>query len=209
MDAQIIRGKTLRKFNRDAATYEQTSDGRFCARVYPEIVREIGAAPCRSLLDVGCGTGAILSSVPMEIRRCGLDLSEKMIGRAKETLGGAAELKVGDAEALPWRGDEFDAVCCTFSFHHYPHPDRVLAEIGRVLRPGGRLILADPWLPWPLLPLLNVMLRYCDGGDCREYSKGGMKKLLSAAGLSLRSFRHPTDDTFLLTALKPLEGGAR
>ena len=208
MDAEMIRGKTLRKFEKDASAYEQTSDGRFCARAYPEILKEINAVPYCSLLDVGCGTGSILSRISAEKKCCGIDLSGQMIERAKETLGGTAELMVGDAESLPWPQKSFDAVCCTFSFHHYPHPGKVLSEMNRVLKADGRLILADPWLPGPFLPLLNAMMRFSDGGDFHEYSKREITKLLAANGFAMTSFCHPTNDSFLLTARKSPGKGA-
>ena len=208
MDAEMIRGKTLRKFEKDASAYEQTSDGRFCARAYPEILKEINAFPYDSLLDIGCGTGSILSRIPAVKKRCGIDLSGQMIERAKETLGGTAELMVGDAESLPWPQKSFDAVCCTFSFHHYPHPGKVLSEMNRVLKADGRLILADPWLPGPFLPLLNAMMRFSDGGDFHEYSKREITKLLAANGFAMTSFCHPTNDSFLLTARKSPGKGA-
>lgn len=205
MKAETIRGNTLQKFEKDAQVYEQTSDGRFCARAYAEILKEINAAPYHSLLDIGCGTGSILSQIPKEKRRCGIDLSGNMISRAKKTLGGTAELMVGDAESLPWPQNSFDTVCCTFSFHHYPHPGKVLSEANRVLKADGRLLLADPWMPKPFLPILNVLMRFSKDGDFHEYSKREITKLLAANGFAVTVFRHPTNDSFLLTARKSSE----
>ena len=56
----------------------------------------------------------------------------------------------GDSERLPFPADAFDVVTCANSFHHYPHQDRAVAEMYRVLKPGGRLFLVDgcrdgPW----------------------------------------------------------------
>lgn len=208
MDMEVVRGNTLRKFERDAQVYEQTSDGKFCARVYPEILKEINSTTYDSLLDVGCGTGSILSGIPAEKKRCGIDLSGQMIERAKETLGSAAELRVGDAEALPWPRESFDAVCCTFSFHHYTYPGKVLSEMNRVLKTDGRLVLADPWIPGPFMPLLNAVIRFSDDGDFKEYSKRKITKLLSANGFTVTAYRHPTNDSFLLTARKSSVKGA-
>ena len=49
----------------------------------------------------------------------------------------------GDSERLPFPAGAFDVVTCANSFHHYPHQDRAVAEMHRVLRPGGRLMLVD------------------------------------------------------------------
>src|SRR5262249_59982154 len=57
--------------------------------------------------------------------------------------GGRLHLVQGDSERLPFPDDAFDVVTCTHSFHHYPRQDQVVAEMYRVLRPGGRLLLID------------------------------------------------------------------
>lgn len=207
MQTNVIQERTLHKFEKDAAVYEQTSDGKFCSRAYPDIVKEICSIPFQSLLDVGCGTGAILCQIPADKKRCGVDLSEQMIRRAAGALQGGAELKVGNAESLPWPQESFDTVSCTFSFHHYPDPLKVLSEMNRVLKVNGRLILADPWLPTPFRAILNVLIRFSDDGDYHEYSKRELLKLLTASGFQLLTFRHPTHDSFLLTAQKVLEKG--
>ncbi len=49
----------------------------------------------------------------------------------------------GDSERLPFASGSFDIVTCANSFHHYPRQDRAVAEMRRVLRPGGRLMIID------------------------------------------------------------------
>jgi ubiquinone/menaquinone biosynthesis C-methylase UbiE len=207
MDAQLIRKKTLCKFDTDAPVYEKTSDGKFCSRVYPAVINKISEASFVSLLDVGCGTGVILSGITAKARLCGIDLSAQMIVRAQQTLKEKVELVVGDAEALPWPQDTFDTVCCTFSFHHYPNPQKVLTEMNRVLKSDGRLIMADPWAPAPLRQVLNAVMQYSKGGDICTYSRRQMERLLGASGFEMRSFAHPTNDLFLLTAQKTANSG--
>ena len=63
---------------------------------------------------------------------------------ARDKSGEKADLRVGDSENLPFDDDTFDMITCTDSFHHYPNSENVLAEIRRVLRPQGRLLIADP-----------------------------------------------------------------
>ena len=58
-------------------------------------------------------------------------------------LGKAADLREGDAHALPFPNESFDSVVCTFSLCNIPDPDLAVSEMKRVLRPGGRLILVD------------------------------------------------------------------
>lgn len=99
------------------------------------------------LMDVGCGSGAFLAGHASQVRRvAGIDLSEMQIGLAQRNLGeriaaGTAEIVHGDAGALPWPDGSFTVVTSMESFEAFPDPDLVLAEIFRVLRPGGRAVL--------------------------------------------------------------------
>jgi ubiquinone/menaquinone biosynthesis C-methylase UbiE len=68
-----------------------------------------------------------------------LDIDRRRVGG----VGAAADLGEADAQALPFAGDAFDAVVCTFSLCAIPGHRRAIAEMRRVLRPGGLLLLAD------------------------------------------------------------------
>lgn len=154
------------------------------------------------ILDVGCGNGVMLSKMNGNNKLHGVDLSKAMIDVAKKKLKDKAELIVGDAEFLLWEDNYFDTILCTFSFHHYPRPKKVLDEMNRVLKKGGHLILADPWLPTPLRQITNFFLRFSDKGDFHEYSQREITDLLEASNFKLQRFTHPTNDTFLLVAEK-------
>jgi len=102
------------------------------------------------ILDIGCGTGRFAASVLRHVPDAevwGLDLSGGMLRRAaaRSTAQeeGRLHLVQADSEQLPFPDDYFDAVTCSHSFHHYPHQEKVLAEMHRVLRPQGRLLLID------------------------------------------------------------------
>lgn len=76
----------------------------------------------------------------------GLDLSSATVELARRraaTLGREADLRVGDAEDLPWPDASFDTVVCTFALCGIPDHRQAVAEMVRVLRPGGQLLLAD------------------------------------------------------------------
>jgi len=111
------------------------------------------------MLDIGCGTGSLAVHCfwPGSPLDCivGLDLSENMLRKAGEKinllkLADKVSLTLGDAEHLPFSDNSFDLITCCNSFHHYPHQQRALNEMHRVLRKNGRLILIDgcrddPW----------------------------------------------------------------
>jgi len=98
------------------------------------------------LLDVGCGGGQLLVHLARrrpELRLVGLDLSTPQLARARRRVGGVARLVRGSALALPFRSATFGAVVSIASLKHWPDPRLGLAECARVLRPGGRLVVAE------------------------------------------------------------------
>jgi ubiquinone/menaquinone biosynthesis C-methylase UbiE len=98
------------------------------------------------VLEVAIGTGLNLEHYPPDVRLTGIELSQDMLAIARRRandLDRHVELRVGDAEALEMPSGTFDTVVCTFSLCAIPDHRRALAEMTRVLRPGGVLLLAD------------------------------------------------------------------
>lgn len=100
------------------------------------------------VVDVGAGTGFATTGIVRTVdaaRVTMLDQSPHQLARAKRkrTLDGVAKL-IGDAEALPFATDSRDRYVSTGSVEYWPDPQRAVAEAYRVLRPGGRALLAGP-----------------------------------------------------------------
>jgi ubiquinone/menaquinone biosynthesis C-methylase UbiE len=105
-----------------------------------------------AVLDVGSGTGSLLLAAARRVGPTGtlrgLEASPEMVSRAREkarAAGVEVEFASGSADALPYPDHSFDAVFSTLVFHHLPADmqESALAEIVRVLRPGGRVIIVD------------------------------------------------------------------
>ena len=99
------------------------------------------------VLDVGTGPGILLphlrGSVGISGWICALDLSFEMIRTAKaKPLGPMDLLLQADIHKIPFRTSTFDRVICFAAFPHFKYPERALVEMGRVLKPGGVLIIA-------------------------------------------------------------------
>ena len=123
------------------------------------------AAPTASdrALDVATGTGfTALALAPRCRRVVGLDMTAGMVREAcaLRSSRGVSNLEfcLGDAEAIPFVSGAFDLVTCRHAAHHFPHLARAAAEMARVTRPGGRIVLADTCAPEPdhLAALMNA-----------------------------------------------------
>jgi len=140
-----------------ASIYDFVAGWLFRSR-YEAIAKEIAAmaTPDASVLDAGCGPGEVLTRlarVAPSLHLTGVDLDEPMIRRAREksmrTVGPNGSgprpptFVVGDVAKLPFEDASFDLVVSSFSVHHWPDPHAGLAEVMRVLKPGGRAIVWD------------------------------------------------------------------
>ncbi|MDY0059523.1 MAG: methyltransferase domain-containing protein [Myxococcota bacterium] len=96
------------------------------------------------VLEVGCGPGDLLLRLPGARLVVGLDLSARLLRRARARTGTKVAFLRGDAEGLPLRDGTFDRVLCSEVLEHTLHPGVVLAEIARVLRVGGRAVVSVP-----------------------------------------------------------------
>ena len=116
-------------------------------KYYRSMAAELDLQADDELLDVGCGSGRLLVEHAGHVRYvAGLDVSELQVGMARERLSeriaaGTAEIVLGDAAALPWEDGRFSAITSIDAMKFVPDPPRVLAEMHRVLRPGGRVVI--------------------------------------------------------------------
>ncbi|MDQ3359775.1 MAG: methyltransferase domain-containing protein [Actinomycetota bacterium] len=98
------------------------------------------------VLEVAIGTGRNLSFYPPDAQLTGVDLSPRMLDRARtraETLTRPVDLQLGDAQHLTFPDASFDTVVATLTVCSIPDDQAAVAEMARVLRPGGRLALLD------------------------------------------------------------------
>jgi ubiquinone/menaquinone biosynthesis C-methylase UbiE/DNA-binding transcriptional ArsR family regulator len=112
------------------------------------ILEAIGGKPIRSLLDLGTGTGRMLQLLaPRAARAVGLDASHAMLSVARANLERAGltrvELRQGDVYAPPFARGSFDLIVVHQVLHYLDDPARALREAGRLLAPGGRLLIVD------------------------------------------------------------------
>jgi SAM-dependent methyltransferase len=140
------------------------------------------------VLDVACGHGFLTELLASRVRfAVGVDLSPEMLpGR------GRALYAVGDAEHLPFCDESFHLLTCRFSFHHFPSPEGALAEMRRVLKRGGRLLLADGISSEveEKSRYLNRIERLRDPSHVKLYSKSELLRMLVGAGFDVGRVYH-------------------
>jgi ubiquinone/menaquinone biosynthesis C-methylase UbiE len=121
---------------------------------YRLIATALNLTPQDDLLDVACGWGEFLAVHGSQAHHvAGIDVSGEKVTLARQRLAdritaGTAEVVQGDAAALPWTEDTFSAVTCMDAFIFFTAPEKVLAEVLRVLRPGGRMLM-QIGMNWP------------------------------------------------------------
>ena len=119
-----------------------------------ELVNRLSVHQPATILDVATGTGgvaiALANATPARIT--GVDISEAMLGRGRQRvqeagLAGRISLEQSRAEALPFQPRSFDAVSFTYLLRYVEDPAATLAELSRVLRPGGHMASLDFFVP--------------------------------------------------------------
>ncbi|MBN1798909.1 MAG: class I SAM-dependent methyltransferase [Spirochaetales bacterium] len=194
--------KSKQAFNRQAAYYDHDKNGSHARTMYPYILDKINNLQFKNILDIGCGTGEILSAVAdyNGVRAYGIDISLKMLSVAETKIVHKAQLMLGDAEKLPYGDCFFDVVICNDSFHHYPNPLAVLLEMRRVLKAGGTLLLSDICLPNFKRVLLNMFIYLSPDGDYKIYSRNAIRNLVKQAGFVSGTYEKVNDNGFIVCA---------
>jgi len=106
--------------------------------------------PGESVLETSCGTGQVTIRAAQQVAESGeivaTDISEKMIDEAKKLAEGNSydniQFKRMDAEQLDFEDNRFDAAICSLGLMYFPFPVKALEEMHRVLKPGGRSVVA-------------------------------------------------------------------
>jgi ubiquinone/menaquinone biosynthesis C-methylase UbiE len=170
-------------FNDRAPRYESGWRGQLHHEIADRTVSvALACVPApRRVLDVGCGTGYALRQLarrlPAAQELAGIDAAPQMVEVAGQLAGDQRlAFGLGTAERLPFPDAAFDLVISTTSVDHWADQGAGIAECGRVLAPGGYLVLTDLFSAW-LAPTLT------GGRRAKARTRGRATRLLMAAGL--------------------------
>lgn len=145
MDAQ--QASIRDEFSRQAESFAR-SPAMSAAETLGALVELVPADPGGRWLEVACGPGIVARALAPRVGAvAGVDLTPSMIEKARSEAAAVGatnlEFSLGDATALDFPDAGFDGAVTRFSLHHIPVPGRVLAEMARVVRPGGWVVVAD------------------------------------------------------------------
>jgi ubiquinone/menaquinone biosynthesis C-methylase UbiE len=119
-----------------------------------------------------------------------VDLSIEMLSVARARLGAASPLLAADVHRLPLRSESFGLAVSTSVLHHWDDPERALAEIFRVLHPGGRLVLTDWSADHLPLRLYSRVLKLTDRSVVRVHRTAELTGLVRSAGFAVEAVKH-------------------
>jgi ubiquinone/menaquinone biosynthesis C-methylase UbiE len=172
------RTKSQEFFSSSAGQWDRLRDELFGARFHLAALAAL-AEPDWVVGDLGCGTGQVSASIaPFVARVVAVDASAAMLQAAKKRLQGFdnIDLRRGELEALPIDDARVDAATLMLVLHHVPEPERALAEVARVLKPGGRAVIVD------MLPHDRESYRQQMGHVWLGFSDEHMRRLLTESG---------------------------
>jgi ubiquinone/menaquinone biosynthesis C-methylase UbiE len=166
------------------------------------------------VLEVAIGTGRSLPYYQADAIVTGIELSPAMLGIGRQRaadIGREVDFREGDAEHMPFEDGSFDTVVCALSLCTIPNPGTAIAEMKRVLVPGGRLLLLDH-IPstWPPVYAAQWLLERVTIPAAGEHFTRRQLPLVQAAGFQIvESERLKAGSVERIHAMKPAVPAAR
>lgn len=170
-------------FNKVADVYDFAPFQWWMKRFYRPVFSEVELTKDKKLLDVSCGTGNMLKEMSKTTKAdlYGVDLSENMIKQAKKKLKNV-NLQTADVHSLPFEDSFFDYVVTTEAFHHYYDQSKAVAEMKRVVKPGGKVIVVDIEF---FFNSIHRLFEKLEPGCVKVNSKEELKKLFEDEDLKV------------------------
>ncbi len=172
---------------------------RYVNQTLPVLQRAADVQAGERGLDLACGTGELERRILEEeprVHLTGIDLAPSMVERARVKLAGhpSVQFEQADVHDLRFADASFDVVVCANTFHYFTHPESVLAEATRVLRPGGRLVLLDWCRDFWTCRVMDAVLKRVDPAYQTCYTLDEMRELIATTSLHSRyAFRYRFD----------------
>lgn len=213
MDAAAHQALTIDQFTRQAVPFAKLPGHSSSLDILTRLCRP---SATDLALDVACGPGLVACHfAPLVAHITGLDITPEMIRQAKQAQTGRGltnmTWQVGSADPLPFADAAFSLGLTRYSFHHFQRPEAVLAEMVRVCRPGGRILVADVAQPADKVAGYDEIELLRDPSHVHALSRDEFAGLFAASGLTDVQFAEYKVEMALeaqLAASFPVPGGA-
>jgi ubiquinone/menaquinone biosynthesis C-methylase UbiE len=180
---------SIENYDEIAENYDETFDGKF-TKSYKAIISDL-AIPKNgdSVLDVGCGNGSLIAAISKKavVSAFGIDISPKMIEECQKRYPDI-NFKISSGELIPFEDSTFDCVVMCCVLHHLHTPETFFTEAKRILKPGGNLIVGDPWMPIIARQVTNfIVAPLLKAGDNKIFTHKRFKSFFTDNGFTIKT----------------------
>jgi ubiquinone/menaquinone biosynthesis C-methylase UbiE len=187
-----LKALVRERFTKTAAVFGDYAVAERVAEA-ESLARLVLAGPTDVAVDLASGPGTLALRFAKHVRwMCAYDLTPAILMRARETaaqegLLGKLGFAIGDAQTLPFADSSLDLAVTSYSLHHISDPARVILEMARVVKRGGRVGLIDIIVPEdPKVRALNHRIEWIrDHSHCRSLTLAEFRAMMDAAGLRI------------------------
>jgi len=168
---------------------------RYLRKAQTRVISLLDLKKGMNFLDVGCGTGWAIGQVANLVNDAGsfygIDLSPKMIEKAKENFRGRSNFYFikSNVESIPLGDEFFNIIICTNSFHHYLNPNKAVREMYRLLKKGGKVYILDPTADYWRVKIADKIIKLFEPEHVKLYSTKEFQSLFESVGLKYAGTR--------------------
>lgn len=173
-------------YNEMAWEYDSSPEGNYTRPHKEEIIKKAVLRDGDNILDVACGNGYLLGELfkKARVNAFGVDISENMIVAARERYP-AFTFAASPCMPLDFGNESMDVITVSCAFHHFETPQAFANECMRVLRKGGKVLMAEPFFSPVVRWLANtIVFPFTKSGDVRVYSQKEIRSFFEQAGFT-------------------------
>ncbi len=185
----MTEAQVQQQYDRLASAYDQRWRW-YVTNTLSFIKNWVNLSASETVLDIACGTGEFERMVLSEHSTqqiVGVDISEEMLAIARQKLHSYANVsfQVSGASALPFPDQNFDVIVSANAFHYFDDPVVALAEMKRVIRPNGKVVILDWCKDFWLCRACDIALKWFDPAHQQCYTQDEFHNFLTSSGFKV------------------------